>query len=106
MPAEKQAHKSMPWEASFVYINNSPSHWIVREKKWGGKIIVDCGENGEKLARLIARAVNSHKSAMALLDEAQSRIQDLQDGNPNAAEDLGALAQDIRAALKSAGEEV
>lgn len=46
-------------EAVSIFINNSPNRAVVREKRWGGAVLADCGpDNAENMARarLIAAA--------------------------------------------------
>jgi hypothetical protein len=57
-----------------------------------------CGDANEANAHLIATA----PTMLALLSEAVARVQDLIDGNPNAAEDLAAWSDDARTAITKA----
>jgi hypothetical protein len=59
--------KYPPLTASSVFRNNQPNTWVVRVNAFGGPTIADCGEDGEKFAKLFAAAPGLLKALQGLV---------------------------------------
>ena len=77
--------------------------WIDAIADADGRVILYAADWGFEYERRVAlRLAATAPTMLALLSEAVARVQDLIDGNPNAAEDLAAWSDDARTAITKA----